>query len=158
VPAGVASDPRTPFNLAVIAGSALGPRLPGRPALAGGLALVAAGAALLALSDAAGSYSARLLPAFLLMGVGLGCASVASTATGTAAVGPERRGLASGLLNAAAQIGSVVGLAVLVGVASALGGPAGFQVAVGGAAAVALLAAAGALWALRRPEDARLSG
>jgi uncharacterized membrane protein YvlD (DUF360 family) len=53
------------------------------------------------------------------MGSGLGCASVASTASGTAAADGGLQGLASGLLNSAAQIGTVLGLAVLVPLSAA---------------------------------------
>ena len=106
-----------PFNLAVIAGSLLGGRM------AAGLAGVAAGAALL--------ETGAFIPAYVVMGVGLGTAATASTTAGTAAL-PERAGLASGLLNAAAQVGTVIGLATL----TPLGSRAGFI----GAAAVALAA------------------
>ena len=106
-----------PFNLAVIAGSLLGRRVP----MAAGLAVVAAGALTLLLT-----LSAAALPiAFVLMGAGLGCASVASTATGTAALDDDDQGIASGLLNASAQVGSAVGLAALAG----LGYRAGFAAA-----------------------------
>jgi len=66
-----------------------------------------------------------------VMGYGLGVAATASTAQGTAALS-ERAGLASGLLNAAAQIGTVLGLATL----TPLGSRAGFT----GAAAIGLAA------------------
>ena len=48
------------------------------------------------------------------MGSGLGCASVASTASGTSSADGGLQGLASGLLNSAAQIGTVLGLAILI--------------------------------------------
>jgi hypothetical protein len=60
-----------------------------------------------------------MVAGFVLSGLGLGVASVASTAKGTAAVPPARQGLASGVLNTAAQVGTALGLAVLVTVASA---------------------------------------
>jgi predicted MFS family arabinose efflux permease len=123
-----------PFNLAVIAGSLLGPRArwSPRPAMAGGLVAVAAGAAtMLALTPAG------LAPAFLLMGGGLGVAAVASTASGTASLGDGEQGLASGVLNAAAQVGSAIGLAAVVTLAAATGYRAGFA----GAAAIAVAAA-----------------
>jgi hypothetical protein len=106
-----------PFNLAVIAGSLVG----GRMML--GLAGVSAGAVLL--------LTGAFIPAYVVMGYGLGVAATASTTAGTAAL-PERAGLASGLLNAAAQVGTVVGLATL----TPLGSRAGFI----GAAAIALAA------------------
>ena len=55
----------------------------------------------------------RLLTAFGPMGTGLGLASTASTAAGTDAA-PSHRGVASGLLNATAQIGTALGLALVV--------------------------------------------
>ena len=72
------------------------------------------------------------------MGGGLGVASVASTAAGTAA-DADRPGLASGLLNTAAQLGTAVGLALLVAPAAAAGYGWGWA----GAAAVAVAAALG---------------
>jgi MFS family permease len=102
-----------PVNLAVIAGSWLGPRLLTRTApttaMAAGLAAIAAGA--IALVGISGPAS--LLAPFVAMGLGIGVAATASTAAGTAA-SADRQGLASGLLNAAAQIGTSVGLALLV--------------------------------------------
>jgi MFS family permease len=118
-----------PFNLAVIAGSLLAPRAawPPRAAMSGGLVAIAAGAlVLLALDPAA------LPPAFLLMGGGLGVAAVASTASGTAAL--DEQGIASGVLNAAAQVGTALGLAVAV--------PLGTSGGLVAAAALALVAAA----------------
>jgi MFS family permease len=60
-----------------------------------------------------------LLTSIVVSGAGLGCASVASTAAGVSAVSEEELGLASGLLNAAAQVGTAVGIAALVAVAAA---------------------------------------
>jgi hypothetical protein len=61
---------------------------------------------------------AVLVAAFVVLGGGLGVASVASTAAGVTAAGPHHSGVASGVLNTAAQIGTVVGLAVLVSIAA----------------------------------------
>ena len=98
-----------PLNVAVIAGSLASPRVP--RAMPAGLAGIAAGCALLALE-------APLLPALVVMGAGLGVASVASTRAG---VGDEAQGVASGVLNTAAQFGTAIGLAVIVAPAAALG-------------------------------------
>src|SRR3954454_14451080 len=140
-----------PFNLAVISGSLAGPRVaravgPGT-AMAAGLAGVGAG--VLGLLGAAGGHAAPVwcLPAFVAMGGSLGCASVASTASGTAAVGAAREGVASALLNTAAQVGAALGIGVLVGVAAV----AGQGVAFAGAAVVALAGAATALRASQAP-------
>jgi EmrB/QacA subfamily drug resistance transporter len=139
-----------PLNVAVIAGSVLGPavlaRAGERRAMAAGLVAVAAGAVALAASVAAGTGIATLLPAFVLMGAGLGCAAVASTTAGIAVVRGDDQGVASGVLNAAAQIGTAVGFAVLLSVAEATTAVAG----IAGAAAVALLAAAATALGARR--------
>lgn len=55
----------------------------------------------------------------VISGLGLGCSAVAATTCGTSAVPEEERGLASGLLNSAAQIGTAIGLAILFAVATA---------------------------------------
>jgi MFS family permease len=54
-----------------------------------------------------------------LSGLALGCSAVASTTRGTSAVREEERGLASGLLNSSAQVGTALGLAVFFAVAVA---------------------------------------
>jgi EmrB/QacA subfamily drug resistance transporter len=123
-----------PFNLAVVAGSLAGSRVTAavgeRAAMAGGLAAVAGGAvALLAIAPGAPALPS-LAGGFVGMGAGLGVASVASTARGTAALDSVHQGLASGLLNTSAQVGTAVGLAVVVPLAAARtsalgGGPAG---------------------------------
>ena len=105
-----------PFNLAVVAGSLAGPRVAAalgeRRAMAAGLLGVAAGAlALLAIAPGRNAL-ASLAGGFVLLGAGLGVASVASTARGTAALDRGEQGLASGLLASSAQIGTVLGLAV----------------------------------------------
>ena len=110
-----------PVNLAVIAGSWLGPRLLARTtpatAMAAGLAAIAAGA--LALLGASGRAS--LLAPFVAMGLGIGVAATASTAAGAAA-SADRQGLTSGVLNSAAQIGTSLGLALLVSIEATTGG------------------------------------
>jgi MFS family permease len=126
-----------PFNAAVVAGSLAGPRLSAAVgelrAMAGGLGSVAAGAlALLAIAPAAPAVPS-MLGGFVLLGGGLGVASVASTMMGTAALGRADQGLASGLLATCAQIGTSLGLAVIVPVAvaraQAAGGGSSGQVA-----------------------------
>ena len=113
-----------PFNLAVIGGSLLGPKLVARSGpratMVWGLLAIAAGAlCFLGIGPHGGRYLLYLIPGFVLMGSGLGCASVASTASGTAAADGGLQGLASGLLNSAAQIGTVLGLAILVPLSAA---------------------------------------
>jgi predicted MFS family arabinose efflux permease len=106
-----------------------------------GLLAIAAGAAGLLVLPGAGAAVA--LPAFLVMGLGVGCAAVAATTAGTEAAEPERQGLASGLVNTAAQLGNALGLSAFVLLAAAVPGPAaaGFRVACASAAAVAVAGA-----------------
>lgn len=134
-----------PFNLAVIAGSLLGPRAVRtagtRAAMVLGLGGIAAGVVWMLAFGAAAATPTALVPAFVVMGVGLGCASVASTTAGTAAAGRAREGVASGLLNTAAQVGAALGVAALLSLAAAAGSRAAFA----GALVVALAAAAAAL-------------
>jgi MFS family permease len=140
-----------PFNVAVISGSLLGPRaarvLGVRVAMAAGL--VGIGAGVLWLLAVTGGRGAPLtfLPAFVAIGLSLGCASVASTTAGTAAAGEAREGVASALLNTAAQVGTALGVAVLVSLAAAAGDWAAFA----GAAVVALAGATVALRASQAP-------
>ena len=110
-----------PFSLCVIAGSALGGRIAGRiggrATMSLGLAVVVA-SALVTAGITAESGVAYVLAGAALSGLGLGCASVASTARGTSAVEEDKRGLASGLMNTSAQVGTALGLAVLTTLAA----------------------------------------
>jgi sugar phosphate permease len=83
-----------------------------------GLTVVAASALVTAGIKAEGGVGYVLLGA-ALSGLGLGCASVASTARGTSAVERGDRGLASGFMNTSAQVGTALGLAALISLASA---------------------------------------
>jgi predicted MFS family arabinose efflux permease len=129
------------FNVAVTVASLLGARalvrLGARMTTATGFAGIAAGAALLALLPLSGSPVAVVLLAFTFMGAGLGVASVTSTHVGTAAASPAYRGVVSGVLTAAAQVGATIGLALLVPVA----GRTTFAVGFLGAAVVAVAGA-----------------
>jgi MFS family permease len=114
-----------PFNLAVVAGSLAGPRVAGAlgrdGAMAAGLAGVAAGALALRGIDARDTALPALMTGFAVMGAGLGVASVASTALGTEALDAERQGVASGLIATSAQVGTALGLALIVPLAATAG-------------------------------------
>jgi MFS family permease len=141
-------------NLGVIAGSLLGPRLlgrlGGRRTLLAGFGGIALGTMLLLLMRGDGLPVVQLVAAFAVMGLGLGAASVASTQTGTDAADPAYRGVASGLLNSAAQVGTAVGVALLLPLAAAIGldTMTGYRIGWIGAGAIAL---AGALAGLLVP-------
>jgi len=110
------------FNIAVVAGSLAGPALlraaGARRTVVGGFALTAASAALFTVLPADGLPVVQLLSGFALMGAGSGAATVAATHTGTEAVEPEQQGVASGVLNSSAQLGTALGLAVLTPLAT----------------------------------------
>jgi MFS family permease len=88
-----------------------------------------------------------------VIGVGLGMASVASTQTGTDAADSAYRGVASGVLNSAAQVGTAVGVAFLLPLAAAVGlnTMTGYRIGFIGAGAIA---AAGILASLLVPAAA----
>lgn len=111
-----------PFSLSVVAGSFLGSRLTGRLGARGTMALGLlgiCGATLLITGISAGGGLFYVISNATLSGLALGCSAVASTTRGTSAVKEEERGLASGLLNSSAQIGTALGLAILFAVAAA---------------------------------------
>ena len=106
-----------PCSLCVVAGStAAAPLLrrhSPRAGIAVGLATIAAGIALLLALPAAD----WLLPAGAgILGAGLGVSSVAANSLGTA-VAPTLQGTASGVLNTAAQLGTALGVSLLLLVA-----------------------------------------
>ena len=99
-----------------IAGRAVG-RFGAKAVLAGGMGFFGAGMLTLSGLSAQGDYWGTVVPGLLLVGLGVSCVIVAGAAAVTAAVDPERHGLASGLWNTAPQIGTAVGLAALVALA-----------------------------------------
>jgi MFS family permease len=148
------------FNLAVVAGSLLSPlalrRLGVRAALTGGFCVMLGGAGLLAgLPEVAGSrgnLDQHLLAAFVATGFGLGLASVASTHLGTESVPVADRGVGAGVLNAAAQIGAALGMALLLPLASTgVGSGGGYRTGYLACCAVAVVGAVTGLLAPRRP-------
>ena len=145
-----------PFSLAVIAGAGLSVALQRRLRPT---AVIAAGLATIALADCALIPLAGRLWAVPLCasvaGAGIGLSSVAATGLGTD-VEPAWRGTASGIVNTAAQLGTAVGVAVLLLVAAATTGvPAnGTGPPLAAWAAGAALAAAGALRFALLPDDA----
>jgi EmrB/QacA subfamily drug resistance transporter len=148
VPTGRASLLFPALNLAVIAGSLTGPRLlrrlGARHTLLAGFVAMAGGITSLLALPAEGLPAAQLISAFVVIGAGLGVASVASTQTGTDAADPEYRGVASGLLNSAAQVGTSVGVALLLPLAAAAGLSTmrAYHIGFVGAAAIAVAGAA----------------
>jgi EmrB/QacA subfamily drug resistance transporter len=106
-----------PESLCIAVCSVLGARLTTRlgtrwTMMIGMSALILAMILLAQLSVSDG-YLHALLPGFLVLGFGLGVGSVAATSAGMAQVKATEQGLVAGLLNTAAQLGTVLGLALL---------------------------------------------
>lgn len=101
-----------------IASSLLG-RVGPRPLLVVGTLIAAAGLALLSRISPSADYAVDLLPALLLVALGMGLAFVALTSAAVAGVPDEDSGIASALLNAGQQVGGALGLAILTAVSTA---------------------------------------
>src|SRR4051794_20795033 len=111
-----------PLSLSIIGSSTVASRVVDRftpkPVLVSGLLVATVGFALFTRLQAHGDYAGRLLPAMIVMGVGLGMSFVPITIAATNGVAREDSGLASGLLNTTQQVGGSLGLAVLSAVST----------------------------------------
>jgi MFS family permease len=147
------------FNLAVVGGALVGPRLLSRwgtrtLVLAGFTAVTAGTLLLLTLPDR-GLPLATLLCSFAVMGAGLGVASLASTTAGTAGVAADDRGVAAGLLASSAQLGTALGVAVITPLV--VGGGPGYRIGFLAAAVVAVAGVAASVIVPGRRSEARAS-
>ncbi|WP_037839594.1 MFS transporter [Streptomyces sp. NRRL S-337] len=112
--AGVALLPTTVLMLLLSArsgelGQRIGPRIP----LTVGPVLCAAGMLLMVRVGPGASYSADVLPALVVLGMGMVALVAPLTATVLASVDVDRAGLASGINNAAARAAGLVAVAAL---------------------------------------------
>jgi EmrB/QacA subfamily drug resistance transporter len=89
------------------------PRTGPRPLVPTGMLL--AGIAMLALTRVGvhTGYASHVLPALIVLGVGVGMIFAPSMATATGAVDPEDAGVASALVNTMQQVGGSIGVALL---------------------------------------------
>ncbi|MBU2670972.1 MFS transporter [Actinoplanes bogorensis] len=98
------------------------PRLTGRlgprPVLIGGLTLLFAGLLLLGRMPVSPSYLADMLPALIVMGLGVGVTVPSIIMLAMAGAAPADTGMVSGLSNTAQQAGGALGLSVLAAVAA----------------------------------------
>ena len=94
-------------------------RIQARFIIAIGLFIAAAGYVWLGFLGPHPSYAANILGPLFVTGIGLGLAIVPTTRAATAAVTPQDAGLASGLFSLSRQLGSAIGIAVLVTIAAA---------------------------------------
>jgi EmrB/QacA subfamily drug resistance transporter len=93
--------------------SRLMPYVPPRFLMAPGALVAAAGLALLTQIQVDSGYASLILPAEILIGVGISCVMVPAFSVGTHGVDPREAGAAAATVNAAGQVGGSVGTAVL---------------------------------------------
>ena len=133
------------------------PRLGVRRMLVLAVPVTAAGQLWFSQISADGTYLVDVLPGLLLTAAGMGLALPTASVAVTAAVPPELRGVAGGLLVTAQQAGAAIGLAVLASVAAARSNNAGATLVDGYrmsylvGAGIALVAAVLALLLIREP-------
>lgn len=97
-------------------------RVGARAVLVTGLLLVGSAQAILLRLPTHSSYVSDLLPAFLLLGIGMALSWVPVTIASLAGVMPAEAGIASGISNTARQVGGAVGLAAVTTIATTYGG------------------------------------
>lgn len=109
-----------PLTAGIIVGSTLIggrllPRTGPRFLIVPGLLTAAIGTALLTRlePDTSQVYLTQLLPAQILIGLGIGCVMMPAMSTATAGVAPHEAGAAGALVNSAQQIGGSLGIALL---------------------------------------------
>jgi EmrB/QacA subfamily drug resistance transporter len=111
-----------PWPVAFSASSTLAqriiPRFGARTSLVIGLAVGGAGLLMISRMSADGSYTADLLPGFLVNAAGVGLVYSTLFLVATAGVRSDEVGLASGIINTSFQLGAAVGLAALATVAA----------------------------------------
>ncbi|MEU8647342.1 MFS transporter [Streptomyces sp. NPDC048674] len=155
-----------PMLVAPIAGY-LSDRVGGRPVVATGLFLQAAGLAYYASVVAADASYAAQLPALIISGIGMSLYFAPASNLVMSSVRPQEQGIASGANNALREVGGALGIAVMSSIFSAQGGYAtpesfidGLRPAlVVGAVVVGLAGlAALAIPSAGRPERAETSG
>ena len=159
-----------PITVASQAGSwliarRLMPLTPPRALMAPGALVAAAGLVLLTQLHAGSSFVSVVLPAELLLGLGLSTAMVPAFSVATHGVDPREAGVASATVNAAQQVGASLGVAVLNTIAAtataAYLGPRteavlhGFAQATGWGAAIMVLSAVVAALLVRAPRPSR---
>jgi EmrB/QacA subfamily drug resistance transporter len=107
-----------PLTLASQAGSwgiagVLMPRVPARWIMAPGALAAAAGMLILTQIQVNSGYVTHVLPAEILLGIGIACVMAPAFNVGTRGVDPRQAGVAAATVNAATQIGASLGTALL---------------------------------------------
>ena len=111
-----------PFSAGIVTGATASsrflPRFGPRPLMAAGFLLAAAGLVVLSQVHADSSYLLHLLPAELMVSLGMGTAFVPLSSTALIGVDPGDAGVASALVNTMQQTGGTLGVALLNTVAA----------------------------------------
>ncbi|MFF7736077.1 MULTISPECIES: DHA2 family efflux MFS transporter permease subunit [unclassified Streptomyces] len=107
-----------PLTGAIIIGSTqisarLLQRVPPRMLMVPGMILAATGMVLLTQITTHSSYATEILPALLLLGLGMGLTFMPVFATATAGVAPQDSGVTSATVNTSQQVGGSIGTALL---------------------------------------------
>src|SRR5580700_11256559 len=106
-----------PFSLGIITGATLAsrllPRFGPRALLTGGLLLATAGLALFTTLDVHSAYVSVVLPAELIVSLGMGLSFVSMSSTALIGVNPADAGVASALVNTTQQTGGTLGAALI---------------------------------------------
>jgi EmrB/QacA subfamily drug resistance transporter len=93
--------------------SVLMPRVPARWIMAPGALTAAAGMLILTQIQVGSAYLTHVLPAEILLGIGIACVMAPAFNVGTHGVDPRQAGVAAATVNAATQIGASLGTALL---------------------------------------------
>jgi EmrB/QacA subfamily drug resistance transporter len=111
-----------PFSIGIVLGATSSsrflPRIGPRPLLAVGLGLAAAGLVVFTQVPPHSAYWVHILPAELLVSVGMGMAFVPMSSTALIGVEPGDAGVASALINTTQQTGGTLGVSLLNTVAA----------------------------------------
>jgi EmrB/QacA subfamily drug resistance transporter len=142
---------------AALASKALGHAGP-RALIAGGIVVMAAGAALLAYRSGGSSYAADVLPGLLLLGAGCGPMFVAISVAAMSDVSAADAGLGSGLRMTGHEVGAALGVAVLTAVGGDLTTSAGLVDATSRAFVAIVVALGGLMVVTLAAVPARLAG
>jgi EmrB/QacA subfamily drug resistance transporter len=106
-----------PFSAGVIVAAGLAsnllPRFGPRPLMAGGTAVAAVGMGLLLGISSTSGFATHVLPAEILLSLGMGFAFVALSSTALVGVAEHDAGVASALVNTMQQVGGSLGTALL---------------------------------------------
>ena len=98
--------------------SVLMPRVPARWIMAPGALTAAAGMLILTQIQVGSAYLTHVLPAEILLGIGIACVMAPAFNVGTHGVDPRQAGVAAATVNAATQIGASLGTALLNAIAA----------------------------------------